>query len=72
MDPWIMGPVNTIMHMIGIINLWDTDIGRIWIKSRWDLDHAPNPWARVKGPMGAAQLHLGEMQWKVQWLHGTL
>eukprot|EP00973_Karenia_brevis_P058518 8150072-Karenia_brevis.AAC.1 len=44
----------------------------IWAKSQWGLDHALNPWARVKGPMGAAQMHLSEMQWKVPWRHGTL
>eukprot|EP00973_Karenia_brevis_P035613 4912709-Karenia_brevis.AAC.1 len=47
-----MGPVNTIMHMIGIINRWDGNAGEEWITSPWGLDHAPNPWARVKGPMG--------------------
>eukprot|EP00973_Karenia_brevis_P033551 4625411-Karenia_brevis.AAC.1 len=58
-----MGPVNTIMHVIGIINSWGDDVGRIRIWSQWDLGHAPNPWARVQGPMGAAQRHVGDMQW---------
>eukprot|EP00973_Karenia_brevis_P042442 5875788-Karenia_brevis.AAC.1 len=31
-DPWDMGPVNTIMHVIQIINAWDGDVGRQWIK----------------------------------------
>eukprot|EP00973_Karenia_brevis_P017989 2471634-Karenia_brevis.AAC.1 len=44
-DPWIMGPVNTIMHVIGIINTWGEDVGITWIKSQWDLGHASNPWA---------------------------
>eukprot|EP00973_Karenia_brevis_P081238 11263677-Karenia_brevis.AAC.1 len=51
------------MHMIGIINDWNGKVGKEWITSQWDLDHAPNPWARVKGPMGAAQIHFKEMQW---------
>eukprot|EP00973_Karenia_brevis_P079345 11010324-Karenia_brevis.AAC.1 len=42
----------------------DNGTCRIWIKSQWGLDHAAKPWARVKGPMGAAQLHVGEMQWR--------
>eukprot|EP00973_Karenia_brevis_P076928 10682466-Karenia_brevis.AAC.1 len=67
-----MGPVNTIMHMVGIINGGDADIGRVWIRSQWDLDHASNPWARVKGPIGATQLHQKDIQWKVQWHQGTL
>eukprot|EP00973_Karenia_brevis_P040677 5628171-Karenia_brevis.AAC.1 len=45
-DPWVMGPANTIMHMIEIINAWDGDVGKRWIKSFWDLAHAPHPWAR--------------------------
>eukprot|EP00973_Karenia_brevis_P030007 4136864-Karenia_brevis.AAC.2 len=45
-DPWIMGPTNTIVHMIEITNAWDGDVGRQWVKSQWDLTHAPNPWAR--------------------------
>eukprot|EP00973_Karenia_brevis_P036695 5056409-Karenia_brevis.AAC.1 len=32
-DPWIMGPTNTIMHKIEIMNAWDGDVGRQWIKS---------------------------------------
>eukprot|EP00973_Karenia_brevis_P008129 1100763-Karenia_brevis.AAC.1 len=47
-DPWIMGPTNTIMHKIEIINTWDGDVGQRWIRSQWDLLHAPHPWARVK------------------------
>eukprot|EP00973_Karenia_brevis_P095427 12427265-Karenia_brevis.AAC.1 len=66
-DPWIMGPVNTIMHMIQIINAWDGEVGREWIKSLWDPRHAPHPWARVKGPMGATHMHLMEMGWEMQW-----
>eukprot|EP00973_Karenia_brevis_P015885 2174066-Karenia_brevis.AAC.1 len=47
---------------------WDPSLSCMYrIISQWDLDHAPNPWARVKGPMGAAHMHLGEMRWKVQW-----
>eukprot|EP00973_Karenia_brevis_P088020 12208320-Karenia_brevis.AAC.1 len=42
-NPWIMGPVNTIMHMIQIINAWDGEVGRQWIPSLWDLKHAPPP-----------------------------
>eukprot|EP00973_Karenia_brevis_P057270 7967276-Karenia_brevis.AAC.1 len=34
--------------MIQIINAWDGDVGIQWIKSLWELRHAPNPWARVK------------------------
>eukprot|EP00973_Karenia_brevis_P053784 7472138-Karenia_brevis.AAC.1 len=45
-DPWIMGPVNTIMHVIQIISAWGGDAGRQWIKSHWDLKHASHPWAR--------------------------
>eukprot|EP00973_Karenia_brevis_P091829 12409356-Karenia_brevis.AAC.1 len=45
-DPWVMVPVNTIMHMIGIVNKWDGNVGIEWIRSQWDLDHAPNPWSR--------------------------
>eukprot|EP00973_Karenia_brevis_P084735 11757770-Karenia_brevis.AAC.1 len=65
-----MGPVNTIIHMIQIINSWDADVGKQWITSQSDLDHAANPWAKVKGPMGATQIHLKEMGWKVQWHSG--
>eukprot|EP00973_Karenia_brevis_P024543 3385430-Karenia_brevis.AAC.1 len=53
-------PVNTIMHVIQIINAWDVDVGRQWIKALWDLKQAPHPWARVKGPMGASHMHLME------------
>eukprot|EP00973_Karenia_brevis_P029803 4111698-Karenia_brevis.AAC.1 len=63
-DPWIMGPVNAIMHALGIINAWEEDVSIAWIKPLWDVHHASNPWAGIKGPMGAAQLHLGEKQWK--------
>eukprot|EP00973_Karenia_brevis_P022546 3103214-Karenia_brevis.AAC.1 len=27
-DPWVRGPVNTITHMIGIINGWDGNVGK--------------------------------------------
>eukprot|EP00973_Karenia_brevis_P046973 6517119-Karenia_brevis.AAC.1 len=30
------------------------------------------PWARVKGPMGATQMHLIEMGWEVRWSQGQL
>eukprot|EP00973_Karenia_brevis_P020329 2790992-Karenia_brevis.AAC.1 len=40
--------------------------------SYWDLTHAPHPWARVKGPMGAAQMHLMEMGWQARWHQGKL
>eukprot|EP00973_Karenia_brevis_P024557 3386854-Karenia_brevis.AAC.1 len=33
-DPWIIGPANTIMHVIQIINAWEGDVGRQWIKSQ--------------------------------------
>eukprot|EP00973_Karenia_brevis_P030852 4255023-Karenia_brevis.AAC.1 len=45
--------------------------GSGWIESRWDLDQAPIPWSRVKGPMGAAQMHLKEMSWQARWCRGT-
>eukprot|EP00973_Karenia_brevis_P006447 877936-Karenia_brevis.AAC.1 len=45
-DPWVLGPLNTIMHMIEIINAWDGDVGRQWITSQWDLNNATNSWAR--------------------------
>eukprot|EP00973_Karenia_brevis_P068083 9470786-Karenia_brevis.AAC.1 len=32
-DPWVMGPVNTIIHMMQIIDPWDGDDGRQWITS---------------------------------------
>eukprot|EP00973_Karenia_brevis_P016310 2233321-Karenia_brevis.AAC.1 len=51
-DPFVIGPVNTIMQMIGIVNTWEGDVGREWITSQWDLDHSPKPWPTVKGPMG--------------------
>eukprot|EP00973_Karenia_brevis_P036326 5009325-Karenia_brevis.AAC.1 len=28
--------------------------------------HSPNPWARVKGPMGAIHMHSKEMGWRTQ------
>eukprot|EP00973_Karenia_brevis_P052366 7277184-Karenia_brevis.AAC.1 len=27
-DPWIIGPTNTILQMIEIINTWDGDVGQ--------------------------------------------
>eukprot|EP00973_Karenia_brevis_P070260 9766145-Karenia_brevis.AAC.1 len=54
------------------MNAWDGDVGRQWIKSLWDLTHAPNPWARVKGPMGATQMPLMEMGRGMQWSTGQL
>eukprot|EP00973_Karenia_brevis_P007631 1037179-Karenia_brevis.AAC.1 len=30
-DPWVMGPVNTIMHMNQILNGWDGEVGMEWI-----------------------------------------
>eukprot|EP00973_Karenia_brevis_P002672 364553-Karenia_brevis.AAC.1 len=41
-------------------------------KSLWDLQHAPHPWARVKGPMGAAHMHRMEIGWEMQWYQGLL
>eukprot|EP00973_Karenia_brevis_P040404 5583631-Karenia_brevis.AAC.1 len=42
-DLRIMGPTNTIMHMIEIINTWEGDFGQQWIRPQWDLMHAPPP-----------------------------
>eukprot|EP00973_Karenia_brevis_P020803 2858860-Karenia_brevis.AAC.1 len=36
------------------------------------LSMPPHPWARVKGFMGATQMHLIEMGWEVQWPQGHL
>eukprot|EP00973_Karenia_brevis_P056744 7896608-Karenia_brevis.AAC.1 len=60
------------MHVIQIINAWEGEVGRQWIKSRWDLKHALHPWARVKGPMGASQMHLMELGWEMQRYQGQL
>eukprot|EP00973_Karenia_brevis_P087528 12137272-Karenia_brevis.AAC.1 len=65
-DPWVMGPVDIILHMIQIPNGWDGEVGREWIRLLWDLRHAPHPWARVKGPMGPIQMHLIEIGWEMQ------
>eukprot|EP00973_Karenia_brevis_P046820 6496507-Karenia_brevis.AAC.1 len=48
------------------------DVSRQWIQSKWDLQHSPNPWARVKGPMRATQMHLMEMEWEVQFSQGQI
>eukprot|EP00973_Karenia_brevis_P052340 7273847-Karenia_brevis.AAC.1 len=48
------------------------DVSRQWIKSKWDLQHSPHPWARVKGPMGATQMHLMEMNWDLQFDQGRI
>eukprot|EP00973_Karenia_brevis_P059236 8247510-Karenia_brevis.AAC.1 len=50
-DPWIICPTNTILQKIQILIGWEGEVGREWIKSIWDLQHSPLPWARVKGPM---------------------
>eukprot|EP00973_Karenia_brevis_P011288 1527842-Karenia_brevis.AAC.1 len=38
----------------------------------WDLKHSPHTWARVKGPMGATQMHLMGMGREMQWYQGQL
>eukprot|EP00973_Karenia_brevis_P095953 12429948-Karenia_brevis.AAC.1 len=48
-----MGPVNTILHMIQILSGWDGDVGRQWIKSLWDLKHAPPPMGKGQRPHGS-------------------
>eukprot|EP00973_Karenia_brevis_P044255 6132424-Karenia_brevis.AAC.1 len=48
------------------------DVSRKWIQSKWDLQHSPHPWARVKGHMGATQMHLMEMGWNMQFLQGQI
>eukprot|EP00973_Karenia_brevis_P004472 612712-Karenia_brevis.AAC.1 len=48
------------------------DVSRQWIESKWDLQHSPIPWARVKGPMGATQMHLLEMGWEIQFAQGQV
>eukprot|EP00973_Karenia_brevis_P021454 2949008-Karenia_brevis.AAC.1 len=59
--------------MLGILITGEGgDVGREWIGSQWDLDHIPNAWVRVTGPMGAAQIHFKEIQWQVRWCRGTL
>eukprot|EP00973_Karenia_brevis_P056209 7817536-Karenia_brevis.AAC.1 len=60
------------MPMLEIINAWDEDVGREWIKSLWDLRHAPHPWTGVKGPMGATQMHLMEIRWDMQRWQGQI
>eukprot|EP00973_Karenia_brevis_P045072 6243196-Karenia_brevis.AAC.1 len=52
--------------MTGIVNQWDANFRKECVKSQWDLDLAPNPWSRVKGPMGATHMHLTDMGWKAQ------
>eukprot|EP00973_Karenia_brevis_P084529 11731971-Karenia_brevis.AAC.1 len=32
----------------------------------------PHPWARVKGFMGATQMHLMEMGWEIQFAQGKV
>eukprot|EP00973_Karenia_brevis_P076271 10593062-Karenia_brevis.AAC.1 len=58
--------------MIGIVNSWDRNLGQEWITSQWALGHSHNPWARVKGPMGATHMYLKEMGWQTQWRDGVL
>eukprot|EP00973_Karenia_brevis_P019142 2623746-Karenia_brevis.AAC.1 len=61
------------MEILGIFIKWyGGDVGREWIGSQSDLDHAPNPWGRVKGLGGLARMHLKEMQWQVRLCRGTL
>eukprot|EP00973_Karenia_brevis_P081921 11358200-Karenia_brevis.AAC.1 len=61
------------METLGILIKWEGgDVGREWIGAQWDLDHVPNPWGKVKGPMGAEQMHLKDMQWQIRWCSGTL
>eukprot|EP00973_Karenia_brevis_P006763 918725-Karenia_brevis.AAC.1 len=60
------------MHMIGTVKSWDGDVGKEWITAQWNWDHSPNPWARVKGPMGATQMRFKEMGWQTQWRDGAL
>eukprot|EP00973_Karenia_brevis_P047193 6549706-Karenia_brevis.AAC.1 len=48
------------------------DVGRQWIKSKWDLQHSPHQWARANGPMGATQMHLMEMGWELQLAQGRI
>eukprot|EP00973_Karenia_brevis_P068871 9574951-Karenia_brevis.AAC.1 len=48
------------------------DVSRQWIKSKSDLQHSPHPWARVKGPMGAAQMRLMDMNWDLQFDQGRI
>eukprot|EP00973_Karenia_brevis_P073854 10266900-Karenia_brevis.AAC.1 len=46
-DPSVIGSTNTIIEILGILTKWEGDgVGRTWIESQWDLDHAPHPWAR--------------------------
>eukprot|EP00973_Karenia_brevis_P090359 12402204-Karenia_brevis.AAC.1 len=58
--------------MVQILANWDMDVSRQWIQSKWDLQHSPHPWARVKRPMGATQMHLMEMGWEMQSSQGQI
>eukprot|EP00973_Karenia_brevis_P027359 3772437-Karenia_brevis.AAC.1 len=71
--PWVRGPVDTIMQMIGILIHRDRgDVGREWFASHWDLDHASHPWSRIKGPIGATHMHLREVGWQAHGSTGSI
>eukprot|EP00973_Karenia_brevis_P001147 156536-Karenia_brevis.AAC.1 len=71
-DPWIIGPASTILLMVQRLADWDMAVSRQWIQSKWDLQHSPHTWARVKGPMGATQMHFMEMGWEIQFAQGEI
>eukprot|EP00973_Karenia_brevis_P035599 4909763-Karenia_brevis.AAC.1 len=52
-DPWILSPVNTILHVLQIINAWDGDMGRQWIKSQWG-PNMPPPMGQGQRPNGSS------------------
>ena len=60
--PWIRGPCMVIREVIAaIVKMGTAKAAEIWAHLTAQIRRAANPWATVKGPLGALYMHLQEI-----------
>ena len=67
-DPYVRGPVSLIQEWCRVApKVHLPTLQRAWTAMEQQLTNASNPWQKVKGPMGAAYMHLKEMGWTISF-----
>ena len=65
-DPWVRGPGTVIREAIAAAyKIGTAAVAEVWPTITTQTWEAVNPWATVKGPLGALYIHLSDMGWKL-------
>ena len=67
-DPWVRGPGMVIREVLSaVLKFGVHKVARVW-ETLWEhTTQAANPWATVKGPLGALCMHLHEVGWHLSF-----